>query len=66
MTIFRRTLLTAAAFAAFLWAGIGILQVAGAKGLAGPVVQSNLNAAVDATGLFYTELDPAVFGRARR
>ncbi len=57
MTKWKRSLLAIALFAGTIWLGIALLESAGRRGLAGNVVQNNLERQTDATALFYTEID---------
>ena len=57
MTKWKRTVLAIALFAGAIWLGIALLEFAGRRGLAGNVVQNNLERQTDATALFYTEID---------
>ena len=50
-------MLAIALFAGAIWLGIALLEFAGRRGLAGNVVQNNLERQTDATALFYTEID---------
>lgn len=54
---FTRCVLTVVAFAAALWFGVRVLDVFGRSGWAGRVIARNLDERVDATPLFYTELE---------
>jgi hypothetical protein len=55
--LLKRTAVLALLFACLVWLAIGILEPIGAMGLAGPVVQANLENQTDATALFYTDID---------
>ncbi len=57
MTKWKRTALAITLFAGTIWLGIALLESAGRRGLAGNVVQNNLERQTDATALFYTEID---------
>ena len=57
----KRTAVLALLFACLIWFAIGILEPIGARGLAGPVVQANLENQTDATALFYTDIDRDVY-----
>ena len=53
-----RTVVAAIALAAIVWLSITVLEPLGRSGLAGGVVRNNIEKQTDATGLFYTDIDP--------
>ena len=53
-------MLAIALFAGAIWLGIALLESAARRGLAGDVVQDNLERQTDATSLFYTEIDQEI------
>lgn len=55
-----RRLLLAAVCGGMVWMAIAGLDRLGRSGMAGPVVRANLHGGIDATGLFYTEIDGEV------
>ncbi len=55
-----RRLLLAAVCGGLVWMAIAGLDRLGRSGMAGPVVRANLHGEIDATGLFYTEIDGEV------